>query len=913
MTLTIKKVVNSAVQLAGIARGLEYLHNYKPHPIFHGDLKGANVLISDEGQALLSDFEHSRAVNSFLHITFTEPSGGSLNWMAPEILDSGEMSAESDVWAFGMIALELFTAKVPFYDRKTTAAIVTAILLGPPGRPGMGDTVFRLTDEWWELCCSCWAPRPKSRPHISNVVKIISRNTTGMGTELVNQGTRVLRISAIEIRNVSGGQSAELTVAGKLYKLPEQVEKGVIRVDFYPFLEAATEEQLSLLVTSPGMRWTQRTEISFDPRDILSRSRDNKFVEMHRDLRISLEICPPDDRESLIPTTDELSQCPYLRILQSGIGKTTLINRIFGIEDVEPSHGRRGIANIEKPLVSKLNRSVILHQSRGFEPGESDNLAVVKSFIERCKNSKDIKDQLHAIWLIFQIPLESQGRRMMEAGMEEFLGQKRSILGDKINVLWLVAKRRYQARLKELIQLTSDMVSGDNKSSAVSMVFVTAQRVNPMLKISESANVGRQKYWGAVLSGDRFSGQKIIDCLRVIHTDIVKVWNFWDPNELLQNKDFRESILDLVDLVERDRQNDTSAGDKAGVIAAMRRWREPNWARGRKEYRKFMAYIVDLTHIMDILFTLLDGGDGQEITLSIVRVAIGAYRDSNRIRDVHAEVYAFTCTSAAISANDLISATEALVKTRYDTDAELKELVEMEKKKRTRPVPTRGWMPRAGTSRTALCILSPHFAENTQATRSQTSHLGVTKEAQPEEDPSVSARLQRLQNNYEDFGMRRTVEGVLVVHDHGHPHILMLQIANAFFKLPGDYLKPGEDDVEGLKRRLDERLAPPPESKQFNASHGVDNEWEIGDCLAQWWRPNFETFMYPFIPAHITKPKECKKLFFVHMPERKVLAVPKNMKLLAIPLFELYDNAARYGPQLSAIPHLLSRYNFIYQ
>ena len=31
------------------------------------------------------------------------------------------------------------------------------------------------------------------------------------------------------------------------------------------------------------------------------------------------------------------------------------------------------------------------------------------------------------------------------------------------------------------------------------------------------------------------------------------------------------------------------------------------------------------------------------------------------------------------------------------------------------------------------------------------------------------------------------------------------------------------------------------------------------------------------------------------------------MKLLAIPLFELYDNAARYGPQLSAIPHLLSR------
>ena len=34
------------------------------------------------------------------------------------------------------------------------------------------------------------------------------------------------------------------------------------------------------------------------------------------------------------------------------------------------------------------------------------------------------------------------------------------------------------------------------------------------------------------------------------------------------------------------------------------------------------------------------------------------------------------------------------------------------------------------------------------------------------------------------------------------------------------------------------------------------------------------------------------------------------MKLLAVPLFELYDNTARYGSQLSAIPHYLSRYRF---
>ena len=38
--------------------------------------------------------------------------------------------------------------------------------------------------------------------------------------------------------------------------------------------------------------------------------------------------------------------------------------------------------------------------------------------------------------------------------------------------------------------------------------------------------------------------------------------------------------------------------------------------------------------------------------------------------------------------------------------------------------------------------------------------------------------------------------------------------------------------------------------------------------------------------------------------------MPKNMKIIAVSLFELYDNSQRYGPQLAAIPHLLSRYNF---
>ena len=69
---------------------------------------------------------------------------------------------------------------------------------------------------------------------------------------------------------------------------------------------------------------------------------------------------------------------------------------------------------------------------------------------------------------------------------------------------------------------------------------------------------------------------------------------------------------------------------------------------------------------------------------------------------------------------------------------------------------------------------------------------------------------------------------------------------------------------------------------------------------------------YPYLPAHVTKPKECKKIYMVRLAERMVFAVPKNFKLLAVPLFELYDNAARYGPMIDSLPHLLSRYDLDY-
>jgi cleavage and polyadenylation specificity factor subunit 5 len=57
----------------------------------------------------------------------------------------------------------------------------------------------------------------------------------------------------------------------------------------------------------------------------------------------------------------------------------------------------------------------------------------------------------------------------------------------------------------------------------------------------------------------------------------------------------------------------------------------------------------------------------------------------------------------------------------------------------------------------------------------------------------------------------------------------MLQIANAFFKLPGDYLLSHEEEIPGFHARLTERL-PPPEGTSIADHH----EWNVYDCVAQW-------------------------------------------------------------------------------
>ncbi|KAL4079173.1 kinase-like domain-containing protein [Scleroderma citrinum] len=160
--------------LLGIARGLEYLHNHDLGPLVHGDLRGKNVLISEDGRALLTDYRLSSVIETAFSLTAAAPIHPTVRWLSPEqIRNDGKATTQADVWAFGMTALELFTRMPPYHDVRDTRSIMLRITDGPPSRPSNESTCSRMTEMWWEVCTQCWERNESLRSPISDIVKKI--------------------------------------------------------------------------------------------------------------------------------------------------------------------------------------------------------------------------------------------------------------------------------------------------------------------------------------------------------------------------------------------------------------------------------------------------------------------------------------------------------------------------------------------------------------------------------------------------------------------------------------------------------------------------------------------------------------------------------------------------------------------
>ncbi|KAG6807417.1 hypothetical protein H0H92_007613 [Tricholoma furcatifolium] len=148
--------------LYDVALGLQYLHKMS---IVHGDIKGANILVNESGRALICDFGLASILPS---------SGGTVMYQAPEIFKQESFNTkETDVYAFGCLAYEVFADKPPF-AKLTAHLIISKVMHGHrPKRPHNSSATWNawgLTEDIWALIKMCWKADPASRPTVDEAI-----------------------------------------------------------------------------------------------------------------------------------------------------------------------------------------------------------------------------------------------------------------------------------------------------------------------------------------------------------------------------------------------------------------------------------------------------------------------------------------------------------------------------------------------------------------------------------------------------------------------------------------------------------------------------------------------------------------------------------------------------------------------
>ncbi|XP_008048433.1 tyrosine-protein kinase Fes/Fps isoform X4 [Carlito syrichta] len=154
--------VKTLLQMVGdAAAGMEYLES---KCCIHRDLAARNCLVTEKNVLKISDFGMSREEADGIYAA----SGGlrqvPVKWTAPEALNYGRYSSESDVWSFGILLWETFSLGASPYPNLSNQQTREFVEKGGrlPCPELCPDAVFRLMEQ-------CWVYEPGQRPSFSAI------------------------------------------------------------------------------------------------------------------------------------------------------------------------------------------------------------------------------------------------------------------------------------------------------------------------------------------------------------------------------------------------------------------------------------------------------------------------------------------------------------------------------------------------------------------------------------------------------------------------------------------------------------------------------------------------------------------------------------------------------------------------
>src|SRR6059058_1014767 len=115
--------------VAQVGDALGYAHR---HGVIHRDVKSANIMLDEEGWAVVTDFGIAKVLQAE-GLTMTGVTVGTPTYMSPEQIGTHEVTGASAQYSLGVVAYEMLTAKLPFHGESIMSVMYAHF--NEPARP----------------------------------------------------------------------------------------------------------------------------------------------------------------------------------------------------------------------------------------------------------------------------------------------------------------------------------------------------------------------------------------------------------------------------------------------------------------------------------------------------------------------------------------------------------------------------------------------------------------------------------------------------------------------------------------------------------------------------------------------------------------------------------------------------------
>ncbi|PUZ44726.1 hypothetical protein GQ55_8G139700 [Panicum hallii var. hallii] len=168
-----------------VARGIEYLHGLAQETFIHRDLKPSNILLDQDLRAKVSDFGLVKLAKDTDKSMMTRVAG-TFGYLAPEYATTGKVTTKVDVYAYGVILMEMITGRKVLDDSlpEDETHLVTIFrrnMLDKEKFRKFVDPTLELSAESWnsllevaDLARHCTAREPYQRPDMCHCVNRLS-------------------------------------------------------------------------------------------------------------------------------------------------------------------------------------------------------------------------------------------------------------------------------------------------------------------------------------------------------------------------------------------------------------------------------------------------------------------------------------------------------------------------------------------------------------------------------------------------------------------------------------------------------------------------------------------------------------------------------------------------------------------